>query len=366
MLSLYRHRNNLNKEQWRLEVIIRYGKPSGPLLALKQKFIDDNELLLEREREVNRVYAQQPARTCCKNCDHPLEEQVFVKQCVAYTICVRCGHLNGLHQDTEAFCASVYTDDSGKNYAKNYGAENKFAYLKRVDDIYVPKAEFLLSSLGQLKEEVATLRYADFGAGSGYFVCALVKQGIANVLGFEVSKTQVELGNAMLEEKLLKTHSLDKAVDLAESVDADVVSMIGVLEHLQQPRKFLEALRDNPNVRFLYLSVPTFSLTVYFEMVFPKVMQRQLTQGHTHLYTSQSLDWLANEFNMQQIAAWWFGTDMVDLFRNVAVKLGNKAETINMVEPWAKVFTPLIDDLQLEIDKKHLASEVHMLFQFKN
>jgi hypothetical protein len=347
-------------------VILRYGKPSGPLLALKQRFIDENDLLLEEDREINRVYVQQPIRTSCKNCDYSLGDQAFAKQGVAYALCTRCGHLNGLHQDTGTFCAAVYTDDNGDSYAKNYSAKDKRAYFQRVDDIYVPKVDFLCKSLSQLEETAETLRYADFGAGSGYFVCALRTQGIDRVQGFDVSKTQVDFGNTMMEQDLLRAHSLEETVNLAELVDADVVSMIGVLEHMQQPRKILDALRHNPRVSFLYLSVPTFGLTVFFEMVFPDVMQRQLSQTHTHLYTSQSLDWLAKEFDMRQVAAWWFGTDMMDLFRNVTVELEKKPDTKNMVEPWAKVFTPLMDAMQLEIDKKHLASEVHMLFQFKS
>jgi cyclopropane fatty-acyl-phospholipid synthase-like methyltransferase len=291
---------------------------------------------------------------------------MFVKQGVAYAICSQCGHLNGLHQDTEAFCAAFYTDDEGERYGMNYSSKDSCAYFKRVKEIYQPKAEFLSESLGQVGESPESLRYADFGAGSGYFVSALVRQGIDKVFGLEVSKFQVEFGNTMMEQKLLKSHSLEQVVGLAETVEADVVSMIGVFEHLREQRRVLEALCRNPNVRFLYLSVPTFSMTVFFEMIFPDVMQRQLSQGHTHLFTSQSLDWLAKEFNMQQVAAWWFGTDMVDLFRNVAVKLEKNKETCKMVESWTTLFTPLIDAMQLEIDKRHLASEVHMLFQLKN
>lgn len=347
-------------------MIIRYGRPSAPLLALKQSFIDDNDLLIEKDREVNRVFAQQPTRTNCKNCDYSLGDQAFSKQGVSYTICVRCGHLNGLHQDTEAFCAAVYTDDNGESYAKNYNAEDKHSYMQRVNDIYVPKAEFLCESLNQLGEVAEELRYADFGAGSGYFVGALLEQGVDKVQGFDVSKAQVDFGNTMMGQKNLMAHSLEETVDIVNSVDADVVSMIGVLEHLQEPRKVLNALRHNQCVRFLYLSVPTFGLSVFFEMVFPEVMQRHLSESHTHLYTNESLEWLAKEFNLQQVAVWWFGTDMLDLLRNVNVTLGKNPETNKMVEMWAKLFTPLVDTMQLAIDKKHLSSEAHILFQFKN
>lgn len=345
-------------------MITRYGKPSGPLLALKQGFFTGNERFLQQGRAINEVYARQPTRKNCKNCDHPLRGQAFAKQGVAYGICSRCGHLNGMHEDTDAFCATVYTRDCGESYAENYGASGEQAFQKRVADIYVPKAQFLCDSLNECCESADTLRYADFGAGSGYFVSALLAQDVREVTGFEVSEAQVRFGNAMMGQDRLRVHPLEKTVALAESVEADVVSMIGVLEHLQRPREILAALRRNPNVHNLYLSVPTFSPTVFFEMAFPSVMQRQLSAGHTHLYTESSLNWMAKEFGMQQLAAWWFGTDMLDLFRDVAVVLEQQAETRGMVEAWGEMFTPSIDAVQVELDKRHLASEVHMLFQF--
>jgi hypothetical protein len=343
-----------------------YGKPSGPLLTLKKSFIEENDEFLEKSQKIDRIYSQQARRVRCKNCDHVLDTESFSKQGVVYGICTQCGHLNGFYQDTKEFCSSVYTDDDGDSYALNYSSQSKHAYEQRVVDIYMPKAEFLRDTLNQLGETPTNLAYSDFGAGSGYYVSALIRSGLTNTVGYEVSGTQVSLGNAMMNNEYLIKHSLKDTVDLAGSIDADVVSMIGVLEHVQNPREILRALQQNPKVRFLYISVPLFSPCVFFEMVFPTVMQRQLSAGHTHLYTESSLKWLTNEFSMHQVAAWWFGTDMVDLFRNVAVRLEQQPETINMVETWVEMFTPLIDVMQREIDKKHLASEVHMLLKFED
>ena len=167
-----------------------------------------------------------------------------------------------------------------------------------------------------------------------------------------------------MRESHLTVLFMHETVDLAASVDSDIVSLIGVLEHLQNPRDILDALKNNKNVRFLYISVPMFSPCVFFEMVFPVVMQRHLSNGHTHLYTEGSLQWMAKEFAMQQVAAWWFGTDMVDLFRCITVHLNKQIETKRMLADWTKMFAPLIDVMQAEMDKKHLSSEVHMLFKF--
>jgi hypothetical protein len=345
-------------------MIENFSKPSSSILSLKQNFFDDNDVLLIKGKEINKVYSEQPKRTQCKNCNCKLDIEHFIKQGIPYGICSRCGHLNGLHEDTDDFCSALYTDDGGESYAKNYNSKDLKSYQERVNNIYVPKAEFLFNTLSQLEEIPSSLHYSDFGAGSGYFVSALLNIGISNILGYEVSDAQVNLGNSMIGNEYLKSHSLDDSIKIAETIDADVVSMIGVLEHLQNPFEILQALQKNKKVRYIYISVPLFSPCVFFEMVFPTIMQRQLSAGHTHLYTKSSLEWLSNEFDMEQVAAWWFGTDMVDLFRNIGVRLGQQNETKEMVNAWSEMFIPLIDVMQSEIDKKRLASEVHMLFKF--
>ena len=348
-------------------MINHYGKPSGPLLLLKKDFIDNNDFFLKKGLEINKVYTEQEERKRCKNCDYQLKNAVgFTKQSVQYALCGRCGHLNGLNQDTNKFCNALYTDAGGEDYAKNYTSRDKDSYNERVDNIYIPKVEFLLDSLKEVESTIDNLKIVDFGAGAGYFVSALMRSGVTNPSGFEVSDVQVDLGNMMMEKKLLTSHSIQETIAIASTVKADVVTMIGVLEHLQNPRDILRALCQNQHVKYLYISVPLFSPTVFFEMVFPDVMQRQLSSGHTHLYTESSLNWMSDEFDMEKVAAWWFGTDMVDLYRNIKVRLEKQTETRSMTTIWSEMFLPIIDALQLEMDKKNLSSEVHMLFKFKS
>jgi len=343
----------------------KFGKSSDALMNLKQDFFNNNDDLLRKSKEINSIYASQPRRDRCKNCNFPIKNWSFFKQGVEYCVCEQCGHLNGLHQDTNEFCEAVYTDDGGADYAENYNSKDVDQYNNRVANIYLPKAEFLCDSLESIGEVCNNLSYSDFGAGSGFFVNALLKIGISNITGYEVSETQVLLGTNVGKLNNLVVHSMSEIVNLASSVDTEVVSMIGVLEHLQNPRDVLGALKNNPKVHYLYLSVPLFSPCVFFEMVFPTIMQRHLTSGHTHLYTEDSLNWMANEYDLSPISAWWFGTDMVDLYRNIEVRIRQQKETKNMADYWSKIMIPLIDSLQISIDKKHLSSEVHMLYKFK-
>ena len=57
---------------------------------------------------------------------------------------------------------------------------------------------------------------------------------------------------------------------------------------------------------------------------------------------------------------------MMDFYRFIRTSLKSNKDTQEIVEEWGKFFIPLMDSMQLEIDKKHLSSEVHMLLEFSN
>ena len=74
-------------------------------------------------------------------------------------------------------------------------------------------------------------------------------------------------------------------------------------------------------------------------------------------------------FKFKIVSEWWFGADIVDLYRNFFLNIRNKesnykkANTINIFN---NMFLGLLDNLQLEIDKKKLSSEAHILYKVNN
>ena len=99
---------------------IQYGKSSGFYLNIKNDFFDKNQLYIKKQKEFAKVYKAQPPRLQCKNCDHKLStDPDFIKDEVGYVLCEKCGHLNGMHQDTQEFCDIVYAADGGKKYSEN-------------------------------------------------------------------------------------------------------------------------------------------------------------------------------------------------------------------------------------------------------
>lgn len=346
--------------------IEQHGKFSASLLIQKESFFSENDKHVEKQRKIADIYVRQPRRSNCKNCNGPLSlDYDFIKDMIEYKICNNCSHLNGANEDTNEFCEAIYTKDSGESYAESYDEESIEDYNRRVSSIYIPKADFLYTALINNGEHPNKLKYLDFGAGSGYFTAALKKIGLTNVFGSEVSKCQVEFGNRMNNSNALSVHEISNTNKVLQNTDADVVSMIGVLEHLQNNREVLNCIKINPNVSYLYISVPLFSLSVYLEMSFPNVFHRQLHGGHTHLYTEKSLNYMCDEFGFDIIAQWWFGTDIVDLYRDISVILENNHASNELKNSFKEMIIPVIDSMQLQLDRKHLSSEVHLLLKKK-
>jgi len=344
----------------------QYGKSSASLIMQKQSFFQDNDKHIKAQKKISDIYTQQPMRIGCKNCNNSLKkEHDFIKDNIEYKICGVCTHLNGAYDDTDEFCNTIYAGDEGKDYAQNYQESDIDDFEYRLSSIYIPKAEFLYTSLKNDNVNPHSMKYLDFGSGSGYFVGALNKIGLKNISGTEVSKYQVDFGNKMIGSDYLSVHEIKDTNKLLEEVDADVISLIGVLEHLQDPRSAMEHIKKNSQIKYVYLSVPLFSLSVFIEMISAHVYQRHLHGGHTHLYTQKSLEYLAKEFGFDILTEWWFGTDIVDLYRHIFVDIENKNCSGELINSLKEMLLPLIDSMQLELDKKHASSEVHLLLKRK-
>ena len=336
-------------------MFVRFGKPIAPLLRHKVSFVSSNDDLLATQKRQAELYRKQPLRERCMTCAAAIGEVSFVKLGVGFSLCSRCGHLNGMHADTDEFCKAIYSADAGRAYATNYAAADAAEYEARVRDIYAPKVDFLIDALRSSGENPERLVFADVGAGSGYLLAALADAGVGRCEGYEVSPAQIALAKAMRPAVRIHQHDLADVYSIVENAAVDIVTMIGVLEHLQEPRRMLASLKSNRRVRYLYFSVPLLSLSVYVELAFPQVMQRHLSGAHTHLYSERSLQYLCDEFGFERCAEWWFGLDMADLYRALYIVSGDGSQAL----------LPLLDQLQLDLDQKRQSSEVHMLLRLR-
>ncbi|MFN7724236.1 MAG: class I SAM-dependent methyltransferase [Rubrivivax sp.] len=337
-------------------VVKKYGKSSSFYLGGKNAYFEANDRLLADEMVRNALYLQQPLRSGCKICGTPLQATSdFVSHGVAYHFCEHCGHLNGAHEETQAFLDGLYTGTTAGGYATGYIDKN---YQHRAETIYVPKVEFLLE---QLEEDERSL--LDVGCGSGHFVYACLSLGL-QASGVDVGEPMINFGNtqiaALLDRQPLVHSAPGDVFKHVLDTRCKVVSAIGVIEHLKSPAEFFAAFQAS-QAEYLYYSVPMFSTSVVLENAFPSVYPRQLAGGHTHLFTESSLREMHARHGVAPVAEWRFGTDMMDLYRALLVKLAANGASNALVSRFERGFGPKIDAMQAALDGNDFCSEIHCL-----
>ena len=81
---------------------------------------------------------------------------------------------------------------------------------------------------------------------------------------------------------------------------------------------------------------------------------------HPHLYTYQSIKYILKIYNLKICSEWWFGSDMIDLNRSLLVSF-DKNKSSSFSKKFKESFSNQIDELQNILDRKKLASEVHLI-----
>ena len=334
--------------------VLKFSKSYGNILKIKKSFYDDNEIHLKNAIKINNEYKKQPLRQCCKNCGSKKIKSFIKNFNIPYKLCSLCGHLNGAYEDTRVFAKKLYTSDDGKNYSKNY--LNDFDI--RVKNIYIPKVDFLKKVI---KKKINLL---DLGCGAGHFVKALEQKKIF-ATGYDTSVVLCKLGNKKLKKNKIYPINFERIYEIVENHSKfNTLSLIGVLEHLTEPHKLLNSFKKS-KIKYLYISVPLFSLSSFLENSFPNIFPRQLSGGHTHLYTEKSLNYLAKKYKLKIIGEYWFGTDFPDLMRSL-INTGNIMNKKIYTKELYEKFSKFIDDLQFVLDKNKVCSQVHMVFENKN
>lgn len=335
-----------------MKKIIKFSKSYNNILKLKKDFFIENNKNFKNANLLNRIYLQGPKRKKCKNCNSNASRYFLKSFNVRYFLCNKCGHVNGEKQETNAFFKKLYLSGSGsKNIVKNY----KKSYHDRVKNIYKDKVQFLKKVV---KEK---LKILDIGSGAGHFLKALENNGISAV-GYEPNQSLANIGNKFLiKNKLININFSDLENLMISHDECNCVSAIGVLEHLENPNKFLKLFKRT-NARYLYLSIPLFSLSCFIENAFKNIYPRHLSGGHTHLYTKESIYFFAKKYKLKIIGEWWFGLDIPDLYRSIVVS-SNILDKKIYNSLISKKFYNVINSMQNSLDRKKISSEVHIIFK---
>ena len=345
----------------------RYGKSVGDIIRIKSDFFEKNGEMLKLSAHQADALLLQPKRRECKICHGSIgeaagQEVLYESQRMRYFQCPVCGHVNSEYEDNDDFASRVYIAD---DYLANYSEDDRQKYNTRRDTIYIPKAEFLIKALEKDGMKKKNLKILDDGAGSGYFVSALRQLGIERVDGIEISEPQVQFANTMNGEDILTQVDAPDIASIIETADVNVMTFIGVLEHITNLDDILEALKKNKRIKYIYFSVPMFSMSCIFEASHQKCYNRHAGGTHTHLFTESSLKYMSEKIGFEEYAVWKFGSDMMDLYRMICVSLDQNGNSA-LREVFSKKFLPMLDEMQEVVDRHEEASEIHMIIKRKS
>ncbi|MEO8414433.1 MAG: methyltransferase domain-containing protein [Ginsengibacter sp.] len=335
---------------------------------IKSSFEVEKAELLSKQCKDAAFYITEPVRKNCKNCLMPINsKEIFLTKkfssetSIDFILCKTCGHFNGKFQDTQNYSKKLYSGEKASYGTTTYlkSASSNSDYDNRVKNIYLPKVKFF-DSVTKLNKK--STKIFDMGCGAGYLIKSFQKIGFKNIIGSEISPDLFLAAKTYLPGVELIASSDKGVLEILKKFNGNVVCMIGVLEHLVYNDVVMKAIVDNRNIKYLFISVPKFSLSVYLELLSTDFFHRQLSSGHTHLYTEQSLKYLEKMYSLDRVGEWYFGTDIEDLRRLIFSNLNGFEDAKEYLD---ENFFSNRDSLQSAIDKTRFTSEVHLVYKIK-
>jgi len=191
-------------------------------------------------------------------------------------------------------------------------------FYSRVDNICIPKIEYVLEAIDKPNP-----KWVDIGCGVGDLVSAANKLG-CDAIGYDVDEREIKHGQKFGSNIFLSEINNQNAKSFVG--DADVVSLISVLEHIPNSMELLEIISKNtkPNVKIV-LEVPRYeSISTFVNICFPDLVSRHmLPPNHIMLFTEKSFNRLIKNAGLNKRAVWYYGMDINELFGTILSKKHN-------------------------------------------
>ncbi len=292
-------------------------------------------------------------RTRCLLCDTPLPVASFLHRQTRYLLCEECGHIQS---------EQVVSSSSKVNFSTTYPLLDKDAWQSRCQRIYQPKLEWILRQLRQerlLQGDPVDASWFEIGVGAGYFLGALHEAGIAAYGGIEANpelakRVQEKFG----QEKVICGQDIASAI---QNSTAQIYTAFFVLEHLEEQKILIDALKAKPEGTVFVFSVPTFGLTPVLDAIFTENAAKCLDGAvHRQLFTEKSIDYLLHSMGYRPVAQWLFGQDAIALTHTL-LSQAQRIFNDSLYLQFKSKSECLLNDMQKVIDKHFLCDARHIL-----
>lgn len=303
------------------------------------------------KRNAESVAAFQPKLSSCPICHN--KKLIFFIEVYGYKYsqCKSCGHIFMQPPlDLNAVKKLYGGGEDGSMQKLVYLDEELF--LRRIEQIALPKIEYCNNIIGEKG------LWVDIGCGGGEFLAAAQKTGW-KTKGFEADAAEVDFARRRGIEVVQEYITAENVPKLK---DAKVVSLINILEHINNPAELLSAIAGNLQKRaFVVFEVPRHpSLSSFVNLAFPHLPYRHIVPpDHLHVFTEKSVEIMLNNAELKAVSVWEFGQDAVDLIlaaaNNARLKENDFIEEIIV----------LAQDMQKVVDEQSL-SDILFMVTIKN
>jgi len=337
-----------------VRAFIRIGKTFN-LKSLGRGFAWRKNAADQQRKLAADMLVHQTILAACPICDSN-KFRIFVKIFgYDYHECSSCGHI---------FCASPVDYQSARALYDGVSSVRSLqgqVYLdpnvfeERLGTIARPKVEFVCEALSHWGFKKGGGLWVDIGCGVGEVLVAAREAGF-RVRGVEsdieessfVSSLGIEVENQFLDE-----HS---AADVLSG--ASVISMVNVLEHIENPIAFLKLARSFCDNAIVVFEVPRHpSLSSLNNKLFPELSSRHIyPPDHLHIFSERSVEALLAECGLKRLATWYFGQDIADLLTCV----GLTRSAVDEGELWDQLMNivPLLQDV---IDRSGMSDSMFIV-----
>lgn len=340
-------------------MISDYSKPSADIALEVRGWTSREQETLAFQREISQYLQDAPAREECLLCASSLAAAERIRhRSIEYRFCTVCGHLQSAGRLPHGYPWSI----AGSGFETVYPPLDANAFASRRDRIYLPKLEWALACLEEAgigRKEALASSWLELGCGGGYFLDALQRSGVTDLLGLDENESLVNNARSVVGERAARCTG-DMNAELSVS-GARIIVAFFVLEHLENAQEFWQLMAAKPAGTVFLLAVPTFGLSTLLEAAFDGFAARNLDSVvHTQLYTDRSLDHAASVSGYEKIAEWLFGQDAADLCRVLANRLSEGCSD-GMRAMLKRQLAEMVDPLQTAIDRQRLCDARHVL-----
>jgi len=259
---------------------------------------------------------------------------------INYIMCQNCNHVYTDKRLSEEGLKKYYSES--QEYFNDSYTKKSIINLRK--NLFIPKIEFI-------KKYVKGKNWLDVGSADGTAVVAAKSEGF-QCTGIELSKTAREFAkkhhNIKLNDKPLEDFVRENKTKW------NIVSFFGVLEHISNPTnavKISNKLLEKNGI--IALEVPNYnSLSTHVQNISNMPDRHLVPFSHIMIFTLKSAKQILKNHGFEPIAVWFWGMDVIELFKHVIRKARGPSKLVLGDLP-----PEILNALQLVFDGAKMSDE---------